>query len=131
MAQVETTAGATGWSRDMIKKTLSDPHTQAWLISGLPCPGYLLTRRLVDKGEVLTLCVLPAHRRKGLARALLSTCMRAWSHQGVVAGYLEVASQNHAAHQLYVSSGWKPYGRRANYYSDGDDAVQMIWCSGG
>jgi ribosomal-protein-alanine N-acetyltransferase len=127
IAQVEATAGATGWSTDMIRKTLADPHTQAWLTSGAPCRGYLLARLVIDNGEILNLCVVPDHRRKGLARALLSTCLEAWDEQGVVAGHLEVASQNHAAHRLYVSSGWKPCGLRSKYYTNGDDAVQMIW----
>ena len=124
---IEATAGATGWSKGMIQETLADPHTQAWLIAGVPCPGYLLARRVLDEGEVLTLCVLPTQRRKGHARTLLSTCMKVWEDLGVTVGHLEVASQNHAARGLYLSSGWKPCGRRAKYYTNGDDAVQMNW----
>lgn len=127
IAQLESEAGATNWSEESLRTTLLSAHTQAWMVSAPAGAGYLLARALAAEGEILNVCVHPSHRRQGLARSLLHTCLTTWTESGITAGYLDVSAQNHAAIQLYSTAGWRRFGVRQAYYADGEDAVQMRW----
>ena len=131
IAQLESEAGATKWSEETLRATLLNAHTQAWLVAAPSAAGYLLARCIDEEGEILTLCVHPAQRRRGLARALLHACLTAWTEAGVTTGHLDVSAHNHAAIQLYSSSGWSTTGVRKGYYSTGEDALQMSWAPRG
>jgi ribosomal-protein-alanine N-acetyltransferase len=74
---------------------------------------------------VLTLAVLPASRRQGLAGALLRTGLAQAKTLGAVRGFLEVGAYNPAALALYRGAGWRGIGRRAKYYRRGADALLL------
>jgi mycothiol synthase len=58
------------------------------------------------RGDVWSLCVLPAHRRRGLGRALLLAGVQWLRHQGATTAYLGVDGANEEAKQLYQSAGF-------------------------
>ena len=77
---------------------------------------------MADEAELLNLAVDPAHRRCGVASALLKALCAAAS--GTL--YLEVSEQNAPAIALYLSHGWSQTGRRKGYYQQGTiDAIVM------
>ncbi|MBA4742917.1 MAG: GNAT family N-acetyltransferase, partial [Azoarcus sp.] len=55
------------------------------------------------------IAVLPAHRRRGLARALLAAAEEAARQRGCCKLTLEVLSNNHAAMAAYAQQGFAPY----------------------
>jgi ribosomal-protein-alanine acetyltransferase len=63
--------------------------------------------------EILFIAVDPAHRRRGIGKTLLddelSRARGEW--------FLEVRESNLTAKRLYESAGFRPVGRRENYYS--------------
>jgi ribosomal-protein-alanine N-acetyltransferase len=83
--------------------------------------GILLLRVAADEAEILTIGV--TSRRQGLGTELMQTAIDRAKSLGATVMYLEVAAPNAAAFGLYKSLGFAPAGRRAKYYSNGDDAV--------
>ncbi len=106
--------GAAAWGRDSLRGSLSLPTT---LALGVEQEGrltaFLLIQVVGQENEILTLGTDPAHRRKGLARALIAAAHpRLSGHL-----FLEVAENNGAARALYESLGMTVYARRKGYYT--------------
>ncbi|AUN96507.1 GNAT family N-acetyltransferase [Pseudazoarcus pumilus] len=59
--------------------------------------------------NVHDIAVLPAHRRRGIARALLAAAEEAARERGCCKLTLEVLSNNHAAMAAYAQQGFAPY----------------------
>jgi len=77
--------------------------------------GFLVTRQTApDEREILNLAVDAAHRRKGIARALLRHAITAVQADW----YLEVRQSNAAAISLYQSLGFQQVALRPKYYSE-------------
>jgi len=88
-----------------------------------PMPaGFLIARRAADEAEILTLGVVPAFRRRGVARALLQRAVEDLRQSGATQLYLEVDEGNEAALSLYRALGGAPAGRRPCYYEGGAHA---------
>lgn len=66
-------------------------------------------------GEVWQVGVVPAHRRRGLASALMVEAMRRMKAAGVLEIHLEVNVNNPGAIQAYEKLGFEVIGRRAKY----------------
>lgn len=126
IAALEAAAAGDPWSLAQVRATLERPTTHAWLV-GDPARGHLLTTQVLDEAEILTIAVHPAHRRRGLARQLLTCAEAAWQSHGVVTAWLEVRVSNVAARALYRSRGWVDVDVRSRYYADGSDAARMRW----
>jgi ribosomal-protein-alanine N-acetyltransferase len=75
----------------------------AFLVSRETAPG---------EREILNLAVDPVWRRRGVARKLLEAELSRSKTQW----FLEVRESNAAARQFYESLGFRPTGRRENYY---------------
>jgi ribosomal-protein-alanine N-acetyltransferase len=81
-----------------------------------------------DELHINNLAVLPAWRRRGVARELLEHVL----HEAVAAGAgtatLEVRSSNLAARQLYETFGFRPRGLRKRYYTHPPEDAVILWC---
>ncbi len=88
-----------------------------------PAQGFLIARAAADEAELLTLGVLPMHRRQGLARALLDHTMNLLHTTGTKSLFLEVDEGNEAALALYRTLGARRVGKRTAYYEAGGDAA--------
>ncbi len=77
------------------------------------------------EAEVHTIGVDPAHQGRGIGRALLRALLEiADAAQATV--FLEVRTDNEAAHALYASEGFAVVGLRRRYYApSGADAHTM------
>jgi ribosomal-protein-alanine N-acetyltransferase len=100
------------------------------LVAGPPPPnrwetwGYLIYWLVVDEMHIMNLAVHPHHRRRGVARALLTQALAQAKSQGATMAWLEVRPSNQAAQALYRSFGFQEVGRRPCYYADtGEDAL--------
>jgi [ribosomal protein S18]-alanine N-acetyltransferase len=110
------------WSRDVFSLQLAIPGVFGVLHrSG----GMILARIAADQAEILTLAVLPAERRGGLATALLREATRIAAEMGARSVFLEVSVANVAARQVYARAGFVEAGRRRRYYSDNSDALVL------
>jgi len=93
-------------------------------VAGEPA-GLLLLGLAADEAEILTLAVLPAHRRKGVARRLVTSAEERAVAAAARRLFLEVAEGNAAARALYAALGFAPVGRRPAYYPSGEDALVL------
>jgi len=108
------------WTHEDLVRLLAMPGAEALMAcnaaaAGTPA-GFVLSRHAADEGEILTLCVDPAWRRAGVARALMRRAMDRLACAGATRLYLEVALGNRAAHALYTGLGFARVGRRPDYY---------------
>ena len=76
---------------------------------GAVVAGTLATRRRTGQGFTAEICVLPAYRRQGLARALLTQSHRAFVQHGLNEAMLGVTVGNPALH-LYERLGYMRRG---------------------
>lgn len=112
------------WSEDEFTALCQSPQC---IIVG-DTRAFALARVISDEAELLTIATAPAHRRQGLARA----CMTDWEAEartrGATRAFLEVASDNAAAHALYLALGYTPCGHRTAYYkrTDGSSADAVV-----
>jgi ribosomal-protein-alanine N-acetyltransferase len=113
------------WTRNALALLLAQPGTTALLAErDGHLLGFVLLRQAADEAEILSLGVDPAVRRRGLARRLLAAG-EAWLGAGTARLFLEVAAGNTAALALYRRLGFRPVGRREQYYADGGDALVL------
>ncbi|MDE2227537.1 MAG: GNAT family N-acetyltransferase [Alphaproteobacteria bacterium] len=105
------------WERGALARLLVLPKMHARLAeSGRFPAGFILALVVGGEAEILTLCVDPGLRRRGLARALLAdlyAAARAIQSARVV---LEVAADNAIGRALYAAEGFAAIGRRPFYY---------------
>lgn len=80
-----------------------------------PAAAFFLSRHGFEEEELLLLAVDPAHRRKRLASALLERLCADAKARGATRLLLEMRANN-PAETLYRVHGFKPIGRRAQYY---------------
>ncbi len=113
------------WSEDSIAALLATPGTFAVGTQA----GFILMRVAGDESEVLTLCVTPAARRRGMASALVLEAAKHALKLGAERVFLEVNATNLPAIALYKRLGFAEVGRRKAYYTraDGqrDDALVL------
>ena len=77
-------------------------------------------------GHVISIAVLPEYRRKGIAKTLLSSALKALKeHYGCEEAYLEVRISNSPALALYQKLGFTIVKVSRRYYIDGEDAYVM------
>lgn len=88
--------------------------------------GYGGISLVADEAEIITVAVSPAHRRQGIAQALMEHMLRL-AADASASVYLEVRASNTPAIELYRSLGFAGTGVRKNYYtSPREDAVLMM-----
>jgi ribosomal-protein-alanine N-acetyltransferase len=81
--------------------------------------GFSLSRSVVDESELLLLAVAPEHRRRGIGRGLLHQFLDQARANGLTRVHLEVRDGNPAI-EMYRGAGFRPVGRRRNYYHTSD-----------
>lgn len=90
-----------------------------------PVLGFLLAWLVVDEVHVFTVATLPAARRRGVGDALVDAVLRLAEAAGAVKLLLEARVGNAAAIALYAKKGFREINRRREYYSDGEDGIEM------
>lgn len=58
------------------------------------------------RGYVQHLSVANSHRRKGIATQLVSLCLEALKHEGILKSHLMILPENETAKQFWASQGW-------------------------
>lgn len=81
--------------------------------------GFSLSRIIAGEAELLLLAVAPASQRRGAGRRLLDQFLDRARADGAKRVHLEVRDGNPAI-AMYRDAGFKPAGRRRNYYRGPD-----------
>lgn len=84
--------------------------------------GFVIGKIYLDKkpttGHILTIDILPEHRRKGIGQKLLQEIERIFKEKHVKICCLEVQENNTAALKLYKKLGYMKTRRLKNYYGN-------------
>ena len=127
------------WDDRAMARLLAMPGVCALIATQTPADGeeapagFIMTRLAADEGEILTLCVLPAMRRKGIGARLLSAALAGLGMEGARRVFLEVAADNGPALALYEAAGFARTGLRPGYYASPrgrKDAILMAFTFG-
>ena len=78
--------------------------------------GTIYRERNVLSGHILTIDVLPEHRRKGIGLKLLQEMEKIFKEKNIKTCCLEVREDNIAALALYRKLGYVEVGKLKNYY---------------
>jgi [ribosomal protein S18]-alanine N-acetyltransferase len=113
---------AEAWSHDVFSLQLALPNVVGLLHGEV---GLVLARVAGGEAEILTLAVVPAARRHGVATDLLRAAIVRLVASGAAVAFLEVSVENTAAMRLYLRQGFTQTGRRPAYYSDRSDALVL------
>ena len=88
--------------------------------------GYAAFWCVVDQGELGNVAVSADWRGRGLGARLVEDVLRRAARRGVREVFLEVRPSNNVARQLYERLGFRPVGRRRNYYqAPVEDAIVL------
>jgi len=79
----------------------------------------------VSKGHVVSIAVLPDHRRKGIGKKLMLEGMKAMKEYGAEEFVLECRITNESALAMYKSLGFTVVRELSGYYHDGESAYLM------
>ena len=118
VAELEVIAFADPWTRQAFEAALKERHARFRVARGSDGDviGYLIAWFVLDEGEIANLAVIPAARRRGVARALLEAIIAEARDARIARLFLEVRESNAAARALYASRGFTPVARRPRYY---------------
>lgn len=121
--------GPEAWSARGYRDELADTELRYYVAAEDPAGallGWAGVYVVSDSAEVLTVGVVPAARRRGIARLLLARLLDEAGRRGAREVFLEVRVDNAAALALYDREGFARVGRRRGYYDHGRvDAVVM------
>ena len=117
------------WNLDAFSDFFTVAGTYA-LVAESPFPkGMMVYRMLYEQADIITIAVLPEHRRQGIARMLLAEAIRNATEKGCKHMFLDVEDGNNAAISLYEGFGFRHISRRKLYYRQKDgsftDALVM------
>ena len=113
LARVHAQCFAEVWNAEAMAALLATPGTFAMVAEG----GFIMVRAVADESEVLTLAVIPAARRRGIATALVSRAAERAAEVGAGVMFLEVNAANLPAISLYKRLGFTTVGHRKAYYA--------------
>lgn len=107
------------WTEAMYLAELARPDVSRFLLATIDghLVGVISYWLVLDELHINNLAVLPAHRRTGIATALLARLLDEGQRDGVSRVFLEVRESNDAARQLYERAGFAVTQTRREYYS--------------
>jgi ribosomal-protein-alanine N-acetyltransferase len=89
--------------------------------------GFLIYWLVHDEVHILNVAVAPEHRRRGIARTLMTEAEKRAHAANASLMTLEVRRSNTSALDLYREFDYRAVGVRPNYYVDeGEDAIVMV-----
>jgi len=81
--------------------------------------------RLAKKGHVVSVAIVPEHRRKGIATELAKEAMKGLIEKEAEECFLEVRISNRPALELYKRLGFQETRSIPFYYQNGEGAIVM------
>lgn len=80
---------------------------------------------VIKKGHIVSVAVMPDHRKKGVGETLVKSAMEAMKLYKAKQCFLEVRVTNDPAVGLYKKLGFEVSRTIHGYYADGEDAYMM------
>ncbi len=117
---------ALAYSRPDLRSYLSLPGANCVIAEAAgKIAGFLATAHEGGVGSIVTIDVLAAFRRHGIATLLLEESERRLAAAGVRSVELETATDNASAIAFWQKHGYRTVQVKRGYYPDGRDAYSM------
>lgn len=115
------------WTPARVARSLRDRSTNVIVArDGGEMAGFALMKYGDDEAHLLLLAVHAAHRRCGVARALLGWLEATVRVAGITTIRLETRTRNAAARAFYLRHGFTEIDVARGYYSGVEDSVRMV-----
>lgn len=114
--------GTEAWTRQSYAREIADRELRSYLAIESEAGDVLGWGGVMVVGpsaEILTIGVVPAARRRGLATDLLHALLDVARRRGAVECFLEVREDNEAARSFYAREGFEQLRVRRGYYANG------------
>lgn len=126
---IERAATISPWSAVQFEESLQQHHCLVLCDdeNSEVVNGYVIISTLLDRAEVLNICISTDHQGRGYGSRLLSEVISQLP-QEIELLCLEVRVSNFSAIRLYLSHGFEEVGQRRNYYATEygrEDAILM------
>lgn len=123
LAAIHEQSFAQGWNEAEFEHLLTDRHMVSdglFIDQDKEPSGFILSRRVLDEAEIISVAIAPAKRHHGLSYPLLKQHIDALMQLGTRTLHLEVGESNVAARALYRRAGFTVTGERKGYYTQAD-----------
>lgn len=124
--EIEKLSFSCPWSekavRDSVEESLENSSVIVKIWETEEIEGFVIYSLVCGEGEIYDIAVDPKFRRRGVGEKLLEETLKDCER-----AFLEVRESNLPAIGLYEKMGFKGGGLRKKYYSDGENALVMIY----
>lgn len=127
---IEEASFTNPWTREMYLAELENPDVSYCFLAKTEegaVVGFCSFWRVLDELHINNLAVSPAHRRRGVASALLMHVLREGAALGATRATLEVRRSNEEARALYQRFGFAVAGVRRGYYTNPPEDALVLW----
>lgn len=133
VAALEAECFTNPWTRAMLAGELArNPFARVYVVRlpGIRVAGFCACWIVAGDLHVNTIAIAPAHRRQGLALALMRHILADVAREGVHRATLEVRRSNESAQALYARLGFRISGVRPRYYTQPEEDALIMWREG-
>lgn len=125
--QIENSSFSQPWSERSLMSELQNPESYFTVcVNDDIVAGFLILRAFGCESEIFNVAVSAEFRRNGIGALLVEDAIAYARVNALLPAFLEVRASNIAAQALYAKYGFKPLGRRKNYYTAPlEDAIIM------
>jgi ribosomal-protein-alanine N-acetyltransferase len=119
LSDIHGSAFARPWGTDEFEAFLTERNIVAqglFLGRAREPDGFVVSRRVLDEAEILSVALARTARGRGYSRILLAHHLDSLAEIGVAHVHLEVEEGNGPAIALYRGHGFVESGRRPDYY---------------
>ena len=118
---------APSWSSTRISWHVRNPDSVVLTArTGLELAGFAIMRYADDVAHLNLLAVAPAHRRRGIARRMVSWLEETALTAGTFIIGLELRAGNEVARAFYRALGYREIGQIPGYYQGVECAIRMV-----
>jgi ribosomal-protein-alanine N-acetyltransferase len=128
--KIENEVHVAPWTEDHFRTELTKPYSQFLVLTDdetdIIVAGYLVCWVMFDECQVLNVATSLSYRGLGFAKQMIHKVVSTAVKKEIKKVVLEVRKSNVAAIQLYQRLNFNITHVRKAFYSDGEDAYQMI-----
>ncbi len=114
--EIEITSYPVPWTWQIFQDCLKVGYVARVLEVNNRIVGYGLMSVGAGEANILNICVHPLYQHQGYGRRILKHLLALARQDQVKTVFLEVRVSNQVAIHIYLKTGFKPVGRRKNYY---------------
>lgn len=130
LVRIEAAVHVVPWGESSFRAELEKPYSKIWILTDEETDevvaGYIVFWTLFDECQILNVATDLNFRRKGFAQVLIRKVADFALRQGLKRVVLDVRKSNTPAIQLYQKMYFNVQHVRKSFYSNGEDAYQMV-----